>query len=207
MKKLNLKSVVKTAGAGALALAVAVPMFAQSQYDQRRGNDDNNRNRGDYSRSHRENERVTAQGRITTFSRERDGYRVQLDQGRDSYWVPESYFRNRGNDLRVGVSLSLGGIFRGGSIYVDSVNWPDQRGERGFGERGVNEQFIRGRVERVDYRNGNVWVREEGTRRSVTIDLRNDNASRRFRRGDYVQVTGRFQRNGIFDAYRINEIR
>jgi hypothetical protein len=33
--------------------------------------------------------------------------------------------RNRGHnsDLRVGLSLSLGGIFRGGRIEVDSLNW------------------------------------------------------------------------------------
>lgn len=27
-------------------------------------------------------------------------------------------------DLHVGVSIGLGGVFRDGSIYVDTVNWP-----------------------------------------------------------------------------------
>ena len=62
-------------------------------------------------------------GKVTSFNRERNGYRVQLDRGRDSYWVPSSYFRGRGRDIRVGINVGLGGIFRGGSIYVGSGAW------------------------------------------------------------------------------------
>src|SRR3954452_25457551 len=168
----------KAAGAGAIALLLATPAFAQSRGDWNRNNNTNNdrngqatqRNdanrtnnngQGSYQRdngnrsndnnSYRENQRINATGKVTSFNRERDGYRVQLDRGQ-SFWVPQSKFGNRSRDLRVGVSITLGGIFRGGSIYADAVSWPDQydRYDRGF---------VRGVVDRVDYRSGTVWLR------------------------------------------------
>ena|SRR6185369_5507766 len=199
MRKENLKSVA----AGALAFVVAVPVFAQSRGDYRNNdNRDNNYNRNDTqsSRSYRENERITMQGKVTSFTHERDGYRVQLDRGRESYWVPQSYFRNRAP--RVGISVVFGGVWRGGSVIVDDVNWP----EDGYRGRAYDQQFVRGTVERVDRRDGLVWLREARTGRSISVDLRG-NQERRLRRGDYVELTGSWQRDGVFTAYRIDGIR
>lgn len=184
MKSANLKSVA----AGALALIVAVPMFAAPPRGEQR------RDRNQESRSsYRENQRITAQGKVSSFTRERDGYRVQLDRGRESYWVPQSYFRNRGRDLRVGVSVVFGGVFRGGNVYVDDVNYNDQG-------------YVRGVIQEVDYRGGTAWVRDEATGRPITVDLRRNN-ERRLRRGDYVELSGQWGRDGIFDAYRIERVR
>jgi hypothetical protein len=199
MRKENLKSVA----AGALAFVVAVPVFAQSRGDYRNNNNDNrdyNRNDTQSSRSYRENERITMQGKVTSFTHERDGYRVQLDRGRESYWVPQSYFRNRAP--RVGISVVFGGVWRGGSVIVDDVNWP----EEGYRGRAYDQQFVRGTVERVDRRDGLVWLREARTGRSISVDLRG-NQERRLRRGDYVELTGSWQRDGVFTAYRIDGIR
>lgn len=201
MRKENLKSVA----AGALAFIVAVPVFAQSRGDYRRNdnnNDYNNNRNNPASRSYRENERITMQGKVSSFTKERDGYRMQLDRGRESYWVPQSYFRNR--TPRVGISITLGGVWRGGSVYVDDVNWPDDGAYRGRGA--YDQQFIRGRVERVDRRDGIVWLREARTGRSISVDLRG-NQERLLRRGEYVELTGSWQRNGVFNAYRIDNIR
>lgn len=130
------------AGAGALALLMSTSVFAapaprggyndNGRYNDNRGYDsrnndyrDNDRrdNRGSY-RGHRENERINARGRVTAITRQNGGYLVQIDHGRDWYWIPQARMRNRGrNNLRVGVSLSLGGIFRGGRIEIDSLNW------------------------------------------------------------------------------------
>jgi len=196
MKSKSLKSV----GTAALAFIVAVPMFAQSRNDQRRGNDNrDDRQSSSSSHSYRENQRVTAQGKVSSFTKERDGYRVQLDRGRESYWVPQSHFRNRGRDLRVGVSVVFGGIFRGGSVYVDDVNWGDNG-------RGYDQGYVRGVIQQVDYRGGTAWLRDEATGRPITVDLRGNN-DRRLRRGDYVELSGRWGRDGIFDAYRIERVR
>ena len=203
------KWAVKAAGAGALALMMAVPSFAQSR--DGRSSQRNDRGRTETrneSRSYRNNERVSAQGRVQSFSRERDGYRVQLDRGRDSYWVPQSYFRNRGRDLRVGVSVVLGGIFRGGSIYVDSVSWPDDRGSRG----GYNDSYLTGVVQRVDLRRGEAEVREDRSGRVVRVDFRDTGHRSRLgvedlRRGDYVELSGNWSGGGYFAVDSIEAIR
>jgi uncharacterized protein YdeI (BOF family) len=198
MRKQNLKSV----GVGALALLMSVPVFAQSRNDFRgdRQHDDyrNENNRSSSSRSYRENERVTVQGKVSSFTHERNGYRVQLDRGRDSYWVPESYFRNRGRNLRVGISVVLGGVFRGGSIYVDDVNYPD-----GYG---YGQGYVRGVIQGIDYRAGTAWLRDDASGRSITVDLRRTN-ERRLRRGEYVELSGSWDRGGLFDVYRIERVR
>jgi hypothetical protein len=200
MKKQNLKSV----GVGALALMMSVPVFAQSRGDYRgdRQQRDNSRysqsNRSTESNgSYRENQRITAQGKISSFTRERDGYRVRLDRGRDSYWVPSSYFRGRGHDIRVGINIALGGIFRGGSIYVDDVNYPNGA----YYDQGL----VRGVIQGIDYRAGTAWLRDDVSGRAITVDLRRVN-ERRLRRGDYVELSGSWDRGGLFDAYRVERV-
>jgi hypothetical protein len=85
-----------------------------------------NANQSHQSNVYRENQRVNVSGRVNSFNRERNGYRVYLDSG--NYWIPDARFGNRARDLRVGVSLSFGGIFRGGVFGIDAVSWPISSG-------------------------------------------------------------------------------
>ena len=222
MKELN-RVFVKFAGAGAVAVLLATPAFAATRGADGRfdGRNDNQRleqtSRGSYdnrgsnsydNHSYRENERVNATGRVTAFSRERDGYRVQLDRG-GSFFVPQSRIRNRINDLRVGINISLGGIFRGGMINVDAVSWPGDNGGYGYGDaRG----YLRGVVERVDYRRDVLTLRDEATRRLVDVDLRGAERFSRIdandlRRGDLISLSGDWTRGGVFSADRIDSVR
>ena len=119
----------KMVGATSLALLLTTSAFADARPQDRTSWRDNDRREstdrgGRYDNNYRENDRVNLQGKVTSFSHERNGDRVNLDRG-PAFWVPESYFRNRSRDLRVGISISLGGIFRGGSVYVDAGSWPD----------------------------------------------------------------------------------
>jgi len=210
MKTTMTQWATKAAGAGAIALLLATPAFAQSRGDWNRNNDNNNDRNGQQSyqrdngyhsndnHNYRENERVNATGKVTSFSRERDGYRVQLDRG-ESFWVPQAKFGNRARDLRVGVSITLGGVFRGGSIYADAVSWPDY----GYGYR---EAFVRGLVERVDYRTGTVWLRDNASGRMIAADV-NGRSLRALHRGEYVELSGQWIRGGVFDVARIDNIR
>jgi hypothetical protein len=173
---------------------------------------DNSRNNGQRNGSYRDNDRVTLQGRVTSFSRENNGYRVNLDRGGSPFWVPESYFRNRGRgrDLRVGVSISLGGIFRRGSVYVDAVNWPDDG--YGYGDYGnYGNDYVSGVVDRVDFRRATVWLRDARSGRLVEVDMRSDRNGRLnlddLRRGDYVELSGGWARGDIFVADRIESVR
>lgn len=226
MRTGKMKWAGKAAAAGVLALSMAAPAVqAQTFNDQHRG--DGNLNQGDSrdqrdgrggdhgqydqrdnrdgrgQRADRENQRVSIEGRVTSFSHERNGYRVRLDRGGD-YWVPESYFRGRGHNLRVGIQIVLGGVFRGGSINVDAVNWPDNGGY----DRGYDRGFIAGTVERVDYRDGTMLLRDERSGRMITAAT--GGYGRRsldgIRRGDYVELSGGWDR-GVFDVARIDNVR
>ena len=192
--------VVKAAGAGALTMLLAVPSFGQSRNGRDGRRDDRDRQTTTL-RTYRDNERVSAQGRVQSFSHERDGYRVYLDRGRESYWVPQSYVRGR--DLRVGVSISLGGVFRRGAVYVDAVNWPDGGGY-------YDNQLLTGVVERVDARRGLAEIRDRRSGRVVEVDFRSDRRGRLgvedLRRGDYVELSGSWSR-GAFDVYDIEAVR
>ncbi len=204
--KTNLtKWATKAAGAGAVALLLATPAFAQSRGDWNRG--DNQRPDTRQSRDNRDdrgtraNERINVTGRVTSFTHERDGYRVRLDRDNRSFWVPESSFRNRGRDLRVGISIGLGGIFRDGSVYVDAVNWPD--GGYGYNDGyGYNRGIVRGVIERVDRRDGMLLLRDEASGRTIRAEV-NGNL-RSVRRGDFVELSGRWIRGGIFGVDHID---
>jgi hypothetical protein len=214
MKTTVTKWATKVAGAGAIALLLATPSFAQSRGDWN-GNNNNDRNgqtsardnnnRSNSNNGYRENQRVNETGRVSSFSRERDGYRVQLDRGR-SFWVPQSTFGNRARDLRAGISITLGGVFRGGSIYVDAVSWPDRYDRGGYGND-YDRGFIRGVVDRVDYRTGTIWLRDDASGRIITADVDGRSAIRSLRRGEYVELTGQWIRGGVFDVARIDNVR
>lgn len=212
MKDLS-RAFVRFAGAGTVAALLASPAFAagradDGRYDRGRGDDRRVEQRGSYdNHSYRENERVNATGRITAFSRERDGYRVQLDRG-GSFFVPQSRLRNHVNDLRVGINISLGGIFRGGRIDVDAVSWPgDDRGY-GYGAQG----YVRGVVQSIDRRRDLMTLRDDATGRLFDVDLRETRRTSRLdasdlRRGDFVTLSGDWLRGGLFSAYEIESVR
>lgn len=205
--KSNTKSVLNVAAVGALAVVMSTSAFAapQPQRNDRGGNDrQRTESRND---SYRDNQRVNASGRVTSFSRESGGYRVQLDRGRESYWIPESHMRNRGNNLRVGISIVLGGVFRGGRVDVDAVSWPDQGGYRDE----YRNEYVRGVVERVDYRSGTMLLRDASSRQTIEVDMRDTRRSSRIdlsdlRRGDYVTLNGQWLRGGRFVADGIDSV-
>jgi hypothetical protein len=215
MKDLS-KAFVRFAGAGAVAALLASPAFAagrgnDNQYDRGRGDDrrvEQSRDAYD-NHSYRENQRVNATGRVTAFSRERDGYRVQLDRG-GSFFVPQSRLRNHVNDLRVGINISLGGIFRGGRIDVDAISWPGDGGGYGYGA--TAQGYVRGVVQNVDYRRNVMTMRDDASGRLIDVDLRETRRTSRLdandlRRGDYVTLSGDWLRGGVFSAYQIESVR
>jgi hypothetical protein len=139
----------------------------------------------------RENERVTLEGHVRSFTRERDGYRVYVDNDDRSFWVPADRLNH---PLRVGLAINLGGIFRGGLVNVDAVTWPE---EHGYGDRGREQIELRGVVDRIDYRSRTLWLRSDG--RVTRVDMR-DRDLREIRRGDRVSLGGQWIGGGNFTA-------
>ncbi len=207
------------AGVGSLALLLSTSAFADwrpqdqtfrdgQQGMEHRDGDRDNRD-GDRDRRWRDNDRVNMRGHIREFRHERDGYRVRLDRDDTWYWVPDNYFR--GHSPRVGLSISLGGIFRGGAVVVDAVTWP---GEYGYGYRDERPydrvELVRGIVDRVEYRRGIAWIRDERSGRLLEADLRGDRRGRfdadDIRRGDFVELTGNWARGGVFFVNQIQDV-
>jgi hypothetical protein len=153
-----------------------------------------NQSRGQ-SNNYRENQRVNVSGRVQSFNRERNGYRVYLDSG--NYWIPEARFGNRARDLRVGISLSFGGIFRGGVFGIDAVSWG--------ASSGYDQGYVRGIVQQVDYRSDTMTLRDASTGRLFEVDMR-DLGNARLGRGDYVTLSGQWVQGNVFAAYRLDSV-
>ncbi len=146
----------------------------------------------------RDNDRIERQGRVRSFTRERDGYRIYLDNDDRSFWVPADRL-NR--PLRVGLALNLGGVFRGGVIYADAVTWPEESGYVGR----PDHFELRGVVDRIDYRSRTIWLRHDG--RMIRVDMRDRDLLRGLSRGDRVTLDGRWTGDGDFAAFRIDQVR
>ena len=184
--------------------------------------DDGYRNRDGYRHESRNNHRFESRnnnrfeerGRISRFARERDGYRVWLDRGERSYWVPS--YRLGGHRLAVGLDIRLGGIFNGTYVDVDALGWPgDPYYNDGYYAPApapyYNDGYLSGRVERVDYRDGTLLLRDRRTGRLINFDMRS--AARRgepdfddVRPGDRITLDGEWDR-GYFHAFRIDRLR
>lgn len=157
-----------------------------------------------------ENQRTTVEGKIRSMHHERDGWRVELDRGGYSFWVPERTLHGRPGDFRVGVSVRFGGVFRGGVIIVDAVDWPyrDHRPR-------YETAFVRGVIERIDYQRDLLVVRERRSGRRIRADMSTcdrgwGNAYERHELypGDVVELSGAdWDHDGIFEVARIENVR
>jgi hypothetical protein len=169
--------------------------------------------------------RVTMSGRISRFDHERGGYRVWVGGSAYPYWVPESYFFGR--RIGIGLDLRFGGVFRNGAVYVDALGWPgdpyynDPYYSAGSYEGNYSvgayaepsgNGVMRGTVDGVDYRAGLLYVRDDSTRRVVTVDMRR--VDRRYshvdfndlRPGDRVSITGAWVGDSQFAAAGIDTV-
>jgi len=178
------------------------------------------RDNNNYRNESRNNNRFSEQGRVRSFTRERDGYRVYLDRGAHSYWVPASRLgRHR---LSIGLDLRLGGIFNGSYVDVDALGYPGDPYYNdpyyngggydggGYSDR-YNEGFLSGRVERVDYRYGTLLLRDNRSGRVIEVNMRSTEHRRGLdfedvRRGDLITLAGSWD-GGYFHAYRIDSVR
>jgi hypothetical protein len=175
------------------------------------------RDNNGYRNESRNNNRFSEQGRVRSFTRERDGYRVYLDRGAHSYWVPASRLGRR--QLRVGIDIRLGGIFNGSYVDVDALGYPGDpyyndpyyNDGGGYNGGGYSDGYLTGRVERVDFRYGRLALRDDRSGRIVDVDMRATERQRGLdlgdvRRGDRITLTGSWDR-GYFHAYRIDGVR
>jgi hypothetical protein len=203
VKKSNKINAVAAAALAVISLA-SPSAFADSRPAQEtwRARDSYSQNDNRSDRAYRNNERVTVQGKVQSFTHERGGYRVRLDRGNQSYWIPENRIGN-GVNIRVGIDIVLGGVYRNDSVYVDDVAYG------GYGYQ--NDGYVRGVVDRIDYRYGTLVLRDDRSGQFISVDMR-DTARRSridlndLRRGDRVSLNGNWSRGGVFRAYEISSV-
>ena len=94
-----------------------------------------------------------------------------------------------------------------------NYGYGQRQGNYGYGQRQGNygygnqqQGLLRGVVQRVNFRNGTLTVRDQATGRVVRIDMQQTNGRglRSLRRGDFVTVSGQWERGNAFAAYRID---
>ena len=203
----------KTMKFAAVAAVMVMTVSSSAFAEARHRNETNDGWRND-SRRNDSRRSATLEGRVRSFSRDNGGFRLQLDSDNRWYHVPQSAFRGRHNDLRVGVSIRLGGYWgNNNDYYADSCDFVENHGyrdNRGYGS--YDRDYLRGIVERVDHR-GTVIVRDDRSGRRVTVYMANGRRDRRgvdlndLRRGDVVTFVGDYDRGGVFEAYRIESVR
>jgi hypothetical protein len=150
--------------------------------------------------------RQTFEGHVTRISPYNDGYRVWLDRGGYPFFIPEARFRLF--PLRLGLNIRFGGIWDPLGYYNVYDVGPYGAYGGAYGGGYATSGDLRGVVESVDYRRGTLVLRDDISGSFVTTVLRgNDPRLGDLRPGDYVDLSGAWNRSGVFDAFNVVDIR
>jgi hypothetical protein len=170
---------------------------------------------GDWRMGSNHGNRVSVEGVIRDIDRDRNEFVIRLDRG-NYVLVAEPDTRveavsNRRGRARVR-QLERGDVVRAtgnvnrGRMYVDRITLLREEDDR----RDFDDRYLTGIVQNVDRRGNVIWVELYRSNRVVAVDVRRvDRNSRRFdvddvRRGDRISVRGDWQRNGRFEAERVD---
>jgi hypothetical protein len=165
-------------------------------FDSGRSYDNRSYGRGQNNGYRNESRRSESfQGRVSRVEHYNGGYRVWMGGTRYPFFIGADRWSRF--PIRVGLSLRLGGYWNPAGYYdVYDVGQYATAGD------------IRGVVESVDYRRGTAVLRDDVSGSFVTIVLRgNDPRLGAMRPGDYVDLTGAWNRAGVFDAYNVADLR
>jgi hypothetical protein len=197
----------KLAAIAVVAMTLATPsLFADNRRQETTD--------GWRGRSHNARQ-VTVEGRIRDIDRDRNQFVIRLDRGAyvlvaDAQTRVEAISNRRGRtnvrQLERGDSIrAIGDLDRGGRVSIERITLVREEDAR----RDADDRYLTGVVQSVDRRGEVLWVEVQRTGRVVAVDVRRvDRNSRRFdvddlRRGDRITVRGDWQRNGRFEAERV----
>jgi hypothetical protein len=161
----------------------------------RQGNStyDNRSNNSTYRGETRRNE--SFQGRVSRVERGRGGYNVWVGGSRYPFFIGLDRWSRF--PIRVGLSVRLGG-------YWNPAGYYDVYDAGPYATAGN----LHGVVENIDYRRGTLVMRDDVSGSFVTVVMRgNDPRFGGLRQGDYIDLTGAWNRSGVFDAYNVADIR
>jgi len=175
--------------------------FDRSQtYNQSRGESQRYDNRSysrsqSYNRAPARNESRSYSGRVNRIEHWNNGYRVWVGGAPYPFFIGADRWARF--PLRVGLNIRLGG-------YWDPIGYYNVYDVGPYATAGD----LHGVVESVDYRRGTAVLRDDVSGSFVTIVLRgNDPRFGDLRPGDLVDLTGAWNRAGVFDAYNVADLR
>jgi len=154
--------------------------------------------------------RISTQGHVTGLIADGAGYRVTLDNGGYSYWVPAATITDR--NIRMGDYVRFDGYGRDGLVTVDNAAWLGGSEYRPYYGQpmysSAPEGALTGTVQSVNRHYHFFDMRADGTGRMVRVDVRNMDTRGsvnvwRLRPGDRINVTGGWEERGHFQADRV----
>jgi hypothetical protein len=152
--------------------------------------------RGSFGRAPVVHERRVYAGRVDRYEPYRGGFRVWIGGAPYPFFVSADLWHRFG--IRVGAVISLGG-------YWDPLGYYNVYNYAPYAYSGGD---LHGVVENVDYYNRTVVVRDDVSGAFVTSVLRGgDPRLGSLRPGDYVDLTGTWDRSGFFNAYNLSDFR
>ena len=155
--------------------------------------------------------RVSMSGHVTSMVADGAGYRVTLDNGGYSYWVPAATITDR--NIRTGDYVRFDGYGSSGLVTVDNAAWLGDRAYNPYNNQpmyssapssGVMTGVVQSRNRHYNY----ITVRDQVTNRLVKIDVRHMETRQsvnvwRLRPGDRVNISGGWENHDTFQADRV----
>ena len=141
-------------------------------------------------------ERHEFRGSVDRIQRWNDGYRVWVGGGAYPIFIPQARWRL--GPLQIGASIVLGG-------YWNPLGYYDAYDYSGHYYSTAGD--LHGIVETVDYRRGTAVIRDDVSGSFVTIELRGSDPRLGYLQpGQYVDLSGAWDRAGFFEAYSVLNI-
>ena len=152
---------------------------------------------GSYDRAPVRHEARYYSGRVSRVERFGGGFRVWVGGAPYPFFVSAERWSRF--PIRVGLSIRLGG-------WWDPIGYYNVYDVGPYAYSTAGD--IHGVVENVDYRRGTAVIRDDVSGSFVTVLLRgNDPRLGDLRTGDYVDLSGSWNRSGVFDAFNVADLR
>jgi hypothetical protein len=159
--------------------------------------------------------RFFGRGRITRFVPYRGGYNVWLSGWGYPFFVPYRFwdpFR-----FRIGLFVGFNAFYDPLGYYnvYDPWYYPYPPPtvvvqQPAYGDGGYDNRYeygssvVRGTVQSADESRDTMWVNDETSHKVVTVLMPPDRALNGVRAGDYVEVSGEWKSDGVFDGHALD---
>ena len=166
-------------------------------------------------RGYNSGSRFYGRGRIDRIVPWNGGYRIWLGGWGYPFFVPYSFW----DPFRFRI-----GLFCGFNAFYDPLGYysvydpyyysypppavvvapPPVYRDGDYRDDGYGASVVRGTVQSVDLPRDTMWVNDEATHKVITVLMPPDRQLNSVRAGDYVEVSGDWKDDGVFDAHALD---